>query len=97
MTKFVLVLYMCSVLGNNCPNSHIPGYSFTTHTACVEYGYRLAYSTFRALEENEEMTKEYVENSKIVVKFECREVGQAFPCGVLRGIHLCSSRLRWEA
>jgi hypothetical protein len=74
MTKFILVLYMCSVLGNNCPNSHIPGYSFTTHTACVEYGYRLAYSTFRALEETEEMTKEYVENSKIVVKFECREV-----------------------
>ena len=74
MTKFILVLYMCSVLGNNCPRYHIPGYSFATHTACVEYGYRLAYSTFRALEENEEMTKEYVENSKIVVKFECREV-----------------------
>ena len=74
MTKFILVLYMCSVVSNNCPNSHIPGYSFTTHSACVEYGYRLAYSTFKALEETEKMTKEFVENNKIVVKFECKEV-----------------------
>ena len=72
MTKFVLVLYMCSMLSNNCPSSHIPGYSFNSHSECVEYGYRLAYGTFKNLEEQEEMEREYIENSRIVVKFECR-------------------------
>ena len=74
MTKFVIVLYMCSMLSNNCPSSHFPGYSFNSHSECVEYGYRLAYGTFKNLEEQEEMKKEYIENSRIVVKFECRAI-----------------------
>ena len=74
MTKFVLVLYMCSVLSNNCPSSHYPGYSFNSHTECVDYGYRVAYGTFKNLEEMEDFEKEYIENSKIVVKFECKEI-----------------------
>ena len=74
MTKFVLVLYMCSMLSNNCPSSHYPGYSFNSHIECVDYGYRIAYGTFKNLGENEEFEKEYIENSKIVVKFECKEV-----------------------
>ena len=74
MTKFVIVLYMCSMLSNNCPSSHFPGYSFNSHSECVEYGYRLAYGTFKNLEEREEMEQEYIENSRIVVKFECRAI-----------------------
>ncbi len=74
MTKFVIVLYMCSMLSNNCPSSHFPGYSFNSHSECVEYGYRLAYGTFKNLEEMEEMEREYIENSRIVVKFECRPI-----------------------
>ena len=62
------------MLSNNCPSSHFPGYSFNSHSECVEYGYRLAYGTFKNLEEMEEMEKEYIENSRIVVKFECRAV-----------------------
>ena len=62
------------MLSNNCPTSTIPGYTFNGYSECVEYGYRVAYSTFRALEENEEYTKEYIENSKIVVKFDCKAV-----------------------
>ena len=62
------------MLSNNCPSSHIPGYSFNTHAECVEYGYRLAYGTFKNLEELEEMEKEYIENSRIVVKFECKAI-----------------------
>ena len=38
-------------------------------------GYAVAQSTFRNLEELEEYSKDYVEQSKIVVKFECREIG----------------------
>ena len=74
MTKFVIVLYMCSMLSNNCPSSHFPGYSFNSHSECVEYGYRLAYGTFKNLEEQREMEREYIENSRIVVKFECKAI-----------------------
>jgi len=74
MTKFILVLYMCSMVTNHCPSNHIPGFSFDSHTACVEYGYRVAHGTFKSLEETEEWDNEYVENQKIVVKFECRPV-----------------------
>ena len=74
MTKFVIILYMCSMLSNNCPSSHYPGYTFNSHTECVEYGYRLAYGTFKNLEEMEQMEREYIENSRIVVKFECKPI-----------------------
>ena len=74
MTKFVLVLYLCSQLSGQCPSSHYPGYSFDTHAACVEYGYRAAYATFNQLEKHEEFSKEYIENSRIAVRFECQAI-----------------------
>ena len=73
--KYILVLYMCSMLSNNCPTSTISGYQFNTHYDCVNAGYGVAQSTFRNLKELEEWDREYLEQSKIVVKFECREVG----------------------
>ena len=73
--KYILVLYMCSMLSNNCPTSTIAGYQFNTHYDCVNAGYAVAQSTFRNLGELEEWDREYLEQSKIVVKFECREVG----------------------
>jgi len=74
MTKFMLILYMCSMVTNDCPSNHIPGYTFTSHTDCVQMGYRIAHNTFKSLEEIEEFDKEYVETNKIVVKFECKEL-----------------------
>ena len=73
--KYILVLYMCSMLSNNCPQSTIAGYQFNTHYDCVNAGYAIAQSTFRNLKELEEWDRQYIEQSKIVVKFECREVG----------------------
>ena len=73
--KYILVLYMCSMLSNNCPTSTIAGYQFNTHYDCVNAGYAVAQSTFRNLEELEEYNRDYIEQSKIVVKFECREIG----------------------
>ena len=73
--KYILVLYMCSMLSNNCPTSTISGYQFNTHYDCVNAGYAIAQSTFRNLKELEEWDRQYLEQSKIVVKFECREVG----------------------
>ena len=66
---------MCSMLSNTCPSSTIAGYQFTSHYDCVNAGYAVAQSTFRNLEELEEYSKDYIEQSKIVVKFECREIG----------------------
>ena len=51
------------------------GYQFTNHYDCVDAGYAVAQSTFRNLEELEEYNRDYIEQSKIVVKFECREIG----------------------
>ena len=63
------------MLSNSCPSSTIAGYQFTSHYDCVNAGYAVAQSTFRNLEELEEYSRDYVEQSKIVVKFECREIG----------------------
>ncbi len=63
------------MLSNTCPSSTIAGYQFTSHYDCVNAGYAVAQSTFRNLEELEEYSKDYIEQSKIVVKFECREIG----------------------
>ena len=75
LMKYILVLYMCSMLSNSCPTSTIAGYQFNTHYDCVNAGYAVAQSTFRNLEELEEYNRDYIEQSKIVVKFECREIG----------------------
>ena len=74
MTKFVLVLYMCSQLSGQCPSYHYPGLSFDTHTACVEYGYRAAHSTFKNLDSLEEFDQDYIENNRIAVRFRCEAV-----------------------
>ena len=58
-----------------CPSSTVSGYQFTNHYDCVNAGYAVAQNTFRNLEELEEYSRDYVEQSKIVVKFECREIG----------------------
>ncbi len=73
MSKFFVVLYMCSMLSGQCPSYHYTGHSFATHTECVEFGYRIAHGTFKSLEMTEEFDRQYIENSKIVVKFECKE------------------------
>ena len=66
---------MCSMINNSCPTSTIAGYQFISHYDCVNAGYAVAQSTFRNLEELEEYNRDYIEQSKIVVKFECREIG----------------------
>ena len=66
---------MCSMLSNSCPSSTISGYQFESHYDCVNAGYAIAQNTFRNLEEIEEYNRDYIEQSKIVVKFECRELG----------------------
>ena len=63
------------MINNSCPENTIAGYQFTTHFDCVNAGYAIAQSTFRNLQDMEEYQKEVIENKKLVIKFECREIG----------------------
>ena len=73
--KYILVLYMCSMINNSCPSSSMAGYQFNTHYDCVNAGYAVAQKTFRNLKELEDLERDYMEKNKIVVKFECKEIG----------------------
>ncbi len=73
--KYILILFMCNMNTGQCPNSTISGYQFSSHYDCVNAGYALAQSTFRNLKEIEEWDLEYINKNKIVVKFNCKELG----------------------
>jgi len=74
--KYILILYMCSLSTNQCPNSSISGYQFESHYDCVNAGYAIAQKTYRNLNEIEEWDTNYINENKIVVKFECKEISQ---------------------
>ena len=59
---------------NLCPNSSISGYQFDSHYDCVDAGYAIAQSTYRNLNKLEEWDKNYINENKIVIKFECKEI-----------------------
>ena len=63
------------MLSGKCPSSTFAGYQFANHYDCVNAGYAVAQSTFRNLQDMEEYSRDYIEESKLVVKFECREIG----------------------
>ena len=71
-----LILYMCSTISNNCPSSTVAGYQFNNHYDCVASGYRIAHNTFLNLEKTEEFEREKIEREKLVIKFECKELGE---------------------
>lgn len=79
MTKFVLVLYLCSMVTGQCPSNHYAGFQFDTHYDCVNSGYGVAQQTFQRLEEMEDVEKSYMESNKIVIKFDCRPVNIIVP------------------
>tara|TARA_Y100001973_G_C5161132_1_gene313577 strand:+ start:589 stop:789 length:201 start_codon:yes stop_codon:yes gene_type:complete len=57
-----------------CPSSTISGYQFESHYQCVDAGYGVSQQTFRNLEDLEEWNREYVEQEKIAIRFECKEL-----------------------
>ena len=72
--KYILILYMCSMVSGECPTSTISGYQFENHYDCVNAGYGVSQQTFRNLEDLEEWSREYVEQEKIAIRFECKEL-----------------------
>ena len=59
-----------------CPSSSISGWQFNSHYDCVNAGYGVAQQTFQNLTELEDWDIDHINENKIVVKFECREVGR---------------------
>ena len=72
--KFVLILYMCSMVTGQCPSSSISGYQFDNYYSCVDAGYAVAQQTFRNLPAIEDYSLDHINKNKIVIKFECRAV-----------------------
>ena len=72
--KYILILYMCSLTTNQCPNSSVSGYQFNSHYDCVNAGYAIAQKTFRNLKKLEDWDRPDFEKEKIVVRFECKEL-----------------------
>ena len=74
LMKYVLILYMCSMISNQCPSSTISGYQFNTYFDCVNAGYGVSQQTYNNLKELEDWDKQYINENKIVIRFECKEV-----------------------
>jgi len=81
MTKFIIVLHLCSMVTGQCPSTHFSiKTSFETHYDCALNGYGVAQKTFMELKKMEDFERDVIEQQKLVVKFECREI--KFPNGV---------------
>ena len=72
--KFIIILYMCSIATGKCPTSSITALEFDSHYDCVVNGYKAAHNTFINLKELEEFEKDYINEKRIVVKFECKKL-----------------------
>ena len=69
MTKFVLILHLCLFIDEpKCISSQTIAFQFEDYYSCVRTGYHQAYKSMDA------MTKEEINNSKIAIKIECKEL-----------------------
>ena len=62
------------MVSGECPTSTISGWQFENHYDCVNAGYGVSQQTFRNLEDLEEWSREYNEQEKIAIRFECKEL-----------------------
>lgn len=73
MTKFVLILYLCSLNAMQCDNGMITGIEFNSHYDCAIAGYEMSATSMK------EMDKDHVEKHKLAVKFECKPIEIVLP------------------
>ena len=77
--KYLLVLHLCSILTGKCMDSSIPGYMFKTHYECALGGYKMAYKTFELLKDDDYYGLDRINEEKIAIKFECKELDTKKP------------------
>jgi len=71
--KFVLTLYLFSFVNmqNSVPlTSHIVPLEFDTYKDCILHGYKASHNTLK------ELYGDRIEDEKLAIKFECRQVGE---------------------
>ena len=66
--KYVLILYLCSMLNNSCFESTITSHEYPTYYDCALSGYKLSHNTLMKLDPGR------VEEAQLAVKYECRGV-----------------------
>ena len=66
--KFLLILHLCSVVTQTCPNMMHPQKVYNSWAECSKAGYDLVQSTFDKLDKN------VVNKQKLALKFECKEI-----------------------
>lgn len=75
--KFILVLYLCSMLNGKCIEPQIPGYQFESHYDCALAGYALSQQSLKMLSEDEYYGLERINEERLAIRFECRELNKA--------------------
>ncbi len=72
LMKYILFLYVCSFANNtpNCFNTHVVPLEFTNYQECILQGYKSAHNTLK------ELYGDQIENQKLTIKFECKEIGE---------------------
>ena len=66
--KYVLILYLCSMLDNSCFESTITSHEYPTYYDGALSGYKLSHNTLMKLDPGR------VEEAQLAVKYECRGV-----------------------
>ena len=66
--KYVLILYLCSMLDNSCLESTITSHEYPTYYDCALSGYKLSHNTLMHLDPGR------IEEQQLAVKYECRGV-----------------------
>ena len=80
MTKFLLILHLCTLVTNTCFESQISGYTFTSHYECARAGYKVSAATLDTLAKDEYyFGLDRINQEKIAIKFECKEMKTVVP------------------
>jgi len=72
--KLMLVLYLCSVVTGKCTEATYTGLMFKDHYDCAIGGYKFALDTFKRLKQDDYYGLERINEEKIAIKFECKEL-----------------------
>ncbi len=72
--KYLLILYICSVLDGQCANTIVTNFEFNSHYDCVKEGYRQSHNQFVKLKDLENSGTLDIERDKIVIEFQCKVV-----------------------
>jgi len=73
--KFVLVLYLCSMISGKCVSPQTAGYQFKSHYDCAIAGYAFSQEALKELAKDEyNYGMDRINKERLAIKFECREL-----------------------